>query len=259
MTHLKTRNSLAMKQSDESDPAPRLDGIETQWSLVQRAHQGTIVSGNDARQALVMRYSPAIRSYVKAMTRDDEEADEISQDVVVRLLQGDFAGADPQRGRFRDLLKVAVRNMVRNHWDKQNRRRGVDFDLQLMQDDEIPAEIDEWLVHWRTNVLEIAWSALERYQRTHAGSIAYTVLRLRADAPQDNSDQLAATLSEHLGKEVRPDSFRQQLRRARVRFAEFIVEEIASGMVRADPARIQEELICLGIYEHVKDVVRLER
>ena len=244
-----------MTRPDEPEPSPRLDVIETQWSLVQRAHQGTIVSGNDARQALVMRYSPAIRSYVKAITRDDQEADEISQDVVVRLLQGDFAGADPQRGRFRDLLKVAVRNMVRNHWDKQNRRRGVDYDLQLMQDDDTPTESDDWLVHWRTNVLEIAWSALERYQRTHAGSIAYTVLRLRADAPQDNSEQLAARLSQQLGKEIRSDTFRQQLRRARVRFAEFIVEEIASGIDRADPIRIQEELICLGIYEHVKDVL----
>ena len=44
--------------------------------------------GSDARNMLVMRYSPAIRSYVRAMTKNDEEADELSQDVVV---------ADPQR------------------------------------------------------------------------------------------------------------------------------------------------------------------
>ena len=66
----------------------------------------------------MLRYSAAIRRYMRAILQDHARADELAQDAVVRLLSGDFAGADPNRGRFRDLLEVSVRNMARNHWEK---------------------------------------------------------------------------------------------------------------------------------------------
>jgi len=204
---------------------------------------------------LVMRYSPAIRSYVKAMTRNDDEADELSQDVVVRILKGDFAGADPDRGRFRDLLKVAVRNMVRNYWEKQNRRRPADVDVQDAETGKADPENDPWLESWRTNLLSLAWSKLEDYETENANSVAHSVLRLRAEHPGDDSRQLAAKLSEQVGREFKPDATRQQLRRARLRFAEFLIEEIADGLDDPGPQRLQEELIALGLYEHIKDAL----
>ena len=49
----------------------RLDSMTTRWSLVQRAHQASIVSAGQARNELVLRYSSAIRSYVRAILQDD--------------------------------------------------------------------------------------------------------------------------------------------------------------------------------------------
>lgn len=245
-------------QEKPQEFAPRLDQIETRWSLLRKAHEGTVVSGSDARNTLVMRYSPAIRSYVRAVTRNEEEADELAQDVVVRILKGDFAGADPDRGRFRDLLKVAVRNMVRNYWDKKNRRRTADLDVYDAEQGEVDAENDPWLESWRNNLLEITWARLEQYQVDHDGSVAYSVLKLRAEHPQDDSTQLAEKLSESAGRPIKPDTTRQQLRRARVRFAEFLVEEIADGLDQPDPERVQQELISLGLFEHIKDALPKE-
>ena len=68
----------------------------------------------EARNVLVLRYLPAMRRYIAALLRGGPDADDVTHDVVVRLLSGDFAGADPARGRFRDLLKTAIRNIVRN-------------------------------------------------------------------------------------------------------------------------------------------------
>ncbi len=236
--------------------SPRIDAIETQWSMVRRAHQGTMTTGGEAKNALIMRYSPAVRSYIRAMTGSDTEADELSQEVVIRILKGDFAGADPNRGRFRDLLKVAVRNMVRNHWAKENRRRPVDID-QVHTDEvgEEHTQEDPWLDSWRYNVLELAWAALKNYEEQREGRIAYTVLKLRAEHPTVDSESLAGKLSEVTGKTYRADTTRQQLRRARIRFAEFLVEEIAQGLEQSDPNRIQEELIALGLYENIRDVL----
>jgi hypothetical protein len=202
-----------------------------------------------------MRYSPAIRSYVRAMTRDEDQADDITQDVMVRLLQGDFAGADPSKGRFRDLLKTAVRNMTRNMWAKQRVRKTVDYDITQVE--RVEAEPDEslWEEKWRKQLLDLAWGQLREYQATHPGSVAYTILKLRTDFPDDSSDDLARRMIESVGKPVRADQARQQLRRARVRFAEFLVAEVADGVAAATPEQIEEELGHVGLLDLIRDVL----
>ena len=93
---------------------------------------------------------------------------------------GDFARANPERGRFRDLLKVAVRNMVRTYWSRKQRRTGVPLDV-----DQLPLEPadesgdEEWNAAWRRSLLQMTWAALEAYERSQPGSVVYTVLRLR--------------------------------------------------------------------------------
>jgi RNA polymerase sigma factor (sigma-70 family) len=239
---------------DSFSPQSRLDAITTRWTIMRQAHAGQATSAVDARRVLVLRYAPAIKSYVRAMTRDENEADELAQDAVVRLLQGDFAGADPDRGRFRDLLKTAVRNMVRNHWDKQKRRKPVDFDASLLADDS-ESDSDRWTEDWRRRVLELAWDALRHDEQENPQSSAYTILRLRTDHPDATSDELAGLLSKQLGRPVRADAFRQQLRRARLRFAECLVDEVADGMANPTAEKVEEELVGLGIWDQVRPIL----
>jgi hypothetical protein len=235
----------------------RLDGIETRWSLVRRAHaQGEGASVAQARGVLVMRYAPAIRRYVGGIVRDGDGTDEVAQDVIVRLLKGDFAGADPNRGRFRDLLKTAIRNMVRNHWAKEHRRRSAPVDFDKLADTN-DAKLDAaWLAAWQTNVLDHAWAALKDFERANPGNPAYTLLKWRTDFPDETSDQLAARLSAKLGTTIQPANARQILRRARVRFADLLMKEIALGLDDATPPQIEEELAALGLLEHVRDFLR---
>ena len=241
--------------NDENEFAPRLDMIETEWTMFRHAHE-TGVTGTEAKSTLVLRYATAIRSYVKAMTRSDTDADELSQDVIVRLLKGDFAGADPDRGRFRDLLKVAVKNMTRNHWSKENRRKGVDYDLSLEGGSDTTQEIDDqWSESWRDNVLDIVWARLQSQQDAKPGTILFSALRLRTDHPEADSTRLAELISQEHDREINAATYRQNLRRARVRFAEFVVEEVANGLDEPNPQRIQEELISIGLFEHIKDVL----
>jgi len=233
----------------------RFDGQPTRWSVIQRAHGQSIAGSSEARQYLVMRYSPAIKKYVRVITRDEDLADEISQDVMVRLLQGDFAGADPEKGRFRDLLKVAVRNMTRNQWAKQKVRKTVDYDVDQSENDDENVLEESWTSGWRQQLLELAWSQLKTYQENHAGSVAYTVLKMRTDFPDESSEELAERLSEVLGKSIRADQIRQQLRRARVRFAEFLVAEVADVIELASQSNIEEELGNLNLLDQIRDVL----
>jgi RNA polymerase sigma factor (sigma-70 family) len=244
---------MTTPHGDESVLASRLDAIATRWSLVVQAQPGGD-TGNAvaARQALVLRYARSIRRYVGGLLKNAEDADELAQDVVVRLMRGDFAGADPNRGRFRDLLKTAVRNMVHNHWARTNRRKSAAVDLDAVAG---AADMQDgrWEAEWRQNVLEHAWAALARLEAQNPKGPAHTLLRLRTDFPDDTSEQLAAKLGEKTGVPIRADACRQMLRRARLQFAEVLVTEVGIGLADPTPARVAEELAAVGLWEHVKD------
>jgi RNA polymerase sigma-70 factor (ECF subfamily) len=237
---------------DHADAQTRLDEITTQWSLFRCAHQGP---SGAARNTLALRYAGAIRSYVGALLQNPQDADELSQEVLVRILKGDFAGATPERGRFRDLLKVAVRNMVRTWWGRKQRRTPVPLDLARVPaaaGGELPSDA-EWVSTWQQNVLKMTWDAMEAYEFSHPGTIAWTLLRLRADHPDEDLGRLAGRLQAATGRSLRPANLRQQLRRSRLRFAQLLIEELARGLDDPSPQRVEEELIEIGLMEYVRD------
>jgi RNA polymerase sigma factor (sigma-70 family) len=234
----------------------RIDAISSRWSLLERAHHGSTISGGQARQALTMRYMPAVQRYVRAMVADKQDAEDLAQDVAVRLLAGDFAGATPERGRFRSLLKIAVRNMVRNYWSKQKRRRPADFDPALLDDAGSPDNHDDsWDSACRAALLDAVWKRLEQEDRAKPGSTAFLLLKLRTQYPADSSEQLAERLGQKIGKPIRADAVRQQLRRARLRFADLLIEEIGAGIEAPTTEHIEDELTALGLLEFVRDLL----
>ena len=252
-----------MPTSEPEEFQLKLEGIETQWSLVRQAHDTpTPTSGSDietARKSLVLRYSTAIRKFVAAIVRDPIDADEVSQELVLKLMRGDFAGADPDRGRFRDFLKTATRNAIKNYWSARSRRRETDIAQGPDPESVASDQLDEiWTQSCRNNILQISWSRLEKFEQKIPGNASYRLLKLRTDHPDWSIEQISKQLSSELGREVASNTVRQQLRRARLRFAEFVVEEVAHGLQECAPHRIQDELISLGLFEYIKDALPAE-
>lgn len=244
---------MTSPHSDASVPGQRLDAITTCWTMVRKAHAaGQEQEAAEARQALVVRYATSVRHYLGRILGNRDDADEIAQEVVVRLLSGDFAGADPERGRFRDLLKTAVINMARKHWAKEGRRRTTDLPIDLADDSETD---DHWDEAWRRTLLDHAWASLASWEKEHPKTPTYTLLKLRTDFPDDTSDQLAARLSEATGTVMRAPACRQALRRARLRFVEIIADEVKVGLDDPTPQRVQEELAAVGLLPYVRDLL----
>lgn len=226
----------------------RLDGLETNWSLIREACRDTTLHAAPARAALVVRYLPAITSYVSAIVRDDEVGQDLTQDVCARLMNGDFGNADRSRGRFRDYLKTAVRNVARNHWRREKVRATQELPESLQSDS---GNEELWVAAWRSTVLDMAWRAMEAWERKTPGRLGATLLRIRADRPDATIEEVADLANESSPTPLATGAVRTQLHRARNRFAQLLIAEVARTLRNPTPERVQEELAELGLLPYL--------
>jgi RNA polymerase sigma factor (sigma-70 family) len=233
-----------------NDPGSRLDNISTHHSLLREAHQPPPECSAAARQALVMRYNRAVRRYLGALLHDEHDADEAAQEVVIKMLRGDFARVNPERGRFRDYLKAAVRNTALSYLNRR-RRDPVTLDELPSAEPDRGGE-DRWLADWRKTLLGTALQALKAHQRARPGNFSATVLVLLSGHPEEDSEQLAARVSAAVGRPVRADAVRKQVSRARRKLAELLLAEVARTLDEPTPQRVEEELIEVGLMPYVR-------
>jgi RNA polymerase sigma-70 factor (ECF subfamily) len=246
---------------DSRDLDEHLSRIKTRWSLVFQAHQGTPDPGGTAQRELLLRYYGAVYRYLRGMLRDSAAAEELTQDFAVRFLRGDFRNADPQRGRFRDFLKTTVRHLVIDHWRQQAHHK--EDDRPLPADSgvgpaapEAGAESDAaFLASWREELLARTWEGLAQFQK-ESGSPYHTVLRHKTEQPQVRAAQLAETLSAQFGRPFTETSVRQVLHRAREKFADLLLEEVACSLPSPTTEELEQELIDLGLLDYCESALK---
>lgn len=71
--------------------------------------------------------------------------------------------------------------------------------------------------------------------------------------PEADTEELAARLADKSGRSISADSLRQQLHRARERFAQLVVNEVARSMDGPTARQIEDELREVGLMQHVCD------
>jgi hypothetical protein len=222
----------------------RLSEISTEWSILV----------DPAR--FVLRYEGAIRRYLAALIKNTHDADEVVQDFFLKIteLHG-FFRVRAERGRFRDYLKTAIRNAALNFLRYKQPASPIDSALwlRLTADKAQPEAEQTWLEEWRRCLLERAWHALELRQKASRGSLAHTVLRLIVEEPEKDSSELAARTSLLAGRPIRADAFRKQVSRARLLFAQALVDEVAQTLDKPTPAEVQEELMELSLWQYVRN------
>ena len=229
-------------------PESHLSRISTKWPLL----------GEMSRFALC--YGPAIRRYVLSFVRDPQDADDVAQDFFVRVLQQGLANASPDRGRFRDYLKAAVRNATLT-W--MGRRRRLSEKEAIVALPEVPdrdsSTADEaWVAEWRKCLLDRAWQALDDHERRGGANRFHTVLRLSVDHPEEDSSALAARVPVAEGGTMRADAYRKQLSRARHFFAELLAAEAAATIEAPTRERVEEELAEVGLMSYVSGLLPRE-
>src|SRR5262245_30938999 len=246
------------------DPEQRLQHLShlsTLWTVVQQAHHGTADVAEAARQKLMERYGPAIHRYLLGALRSQDGADDLFQDFALRFLRGDFRGANPQRGRFRSLLKTSLYHLVVDYHRRRQRQPALlGSNAPEPATEELPGSQadEEFLVAWRSELMTRTWEALEHLEK-QTGQPFHIVLRLRMDQPDLRSPELAALLSERLGKTVSPEWVRKRLHYAREKFTDLLLDEVASTLEQPTPEELEQEVIDLGLLEYCKDALERRR
>lgn len=240
---------------DDEEYQSHLSQIQTSWSMVFQAHQGDAAAVPMAQRLLMQRYGGAVYRYLLSSLRDADAAEELAQEFALRFLRGDFRRADPVRGRFRDFLKTAVLNLIIDHHRRRQSRpqslpeSGME---PVAEPEELSNRLDrEFLDSWRSELLTRSWDRLAKVQE-QTGQLYYTVLRYRAEHPDQRSGDMADALGVKLGKPLTAAGVRQTLHRAREKFADFLLDEVVHSLNRPTPDQLEQELITLGLHEYCR-------
>jgi RNA polymerase sigma-70 factor (ECF subfamily) len=237
-----------MAREDRQAMEERLSRISTQWTMLFQAH----ASGDaavTAQRALLERYRGAAYRYLLGAVRDEDVAQELTQELALRFLRGDFHRADPQRGRFRDYLKTVLVHLVNDH---QRQRQRQPAPLAADCPAPPPADSDaDFLATWREELLERTWKALEQANPSY-----HAVLLFRVDHPDVSSTQMAEQLSVSLGKAVTASSVRKTLQRAHEKYADLLIEEVAVSLEQSASEALEQELEDLNLMKYCREALR---
>lgn len=237
-----------------------LSQIATRWSLVFQAGQASAEAARVAQLLLWQRYGGAVCRYLLRALGDPAAAEELSQEFALRLVRGDFQRADPRRGRFRDYVKTVVFHLLVDYRRQQKAHpEPLPADSGVLSAPAAVPDADlEFLAHWRLEMLERTWEALAGWQR-QTGQPFHAVLRLRAEHPDWPSARLADEAGARLGRTFSVDSLRQTLHRAREKFADLLLDEVAGSLETADLALLEQEVIDLGLLSYCRSALARRR
>jgi RNA polymerase sigma-70 factor (ECF subfamily) len=231
----------------------RLSRISTLWSVVCQAHQGPAEAASCAREQLIGRYEGAVRRYLRKQLSDPDAVEEVFQEFALQLVHGKLRGANPGRGRFRDFVKGTLFHLIADYRKQRQKWPGPlpadGADLVGEADEE---EADrEFLNSWRDELLARTWAALAAAD-SETGQPFFAVLRFRADHPEMRSERLAEEFTARLGRPVTAVGIRQILHRARERFAELLICEVAHTLPTPTRSKLEEELADLSLLDYCR-------
>ena len=228
----------------------RLSRIATMWTEVFRAHGTGVDADLAARNRLMLRYSGSIYRYLLGAVRDPDLASDLCQEFAVRFLRGDFRRAAPERGRFRDYVKIALVNLVNDH-----HRRRQKSPKALSQDAAAPSiGNDEFETGWRTELLDHTWKALAAANPTFHATLA-----LRIEDPDLPSSEMAEKLTQQLGRPITAENVRKTIQRAHAKFADLLLEQVAESLDEPTADELEAELKELDLLRYCQSALDRRR
>lgn len=228
-------------EANASGQSGHLTELETSWTTIRNAHTPGPV-GQAAMSELIGRYHEAVRRYLRLKLRDQNLADEVFQEFWTKLLTHKLAGADHNKGRFRDYLRTVLHRLIIDHF------RGRKVQALPPGDLIDPSHPDsDYDRVWREAVIKRVFTRLDTYEASTPKNRYATVLNLRVNNPKASIDEIAQQLTERTGARITPEAFRKTLQRARAKFLELLIQELKETIHPCNPEDIEAEIYDLGL------------
>ncbi len=240
----------------------RLSRIETLWSVVRQANEGSLEKAKHAQQTLLERYGGAVRRYLLGSLRNEDAADEVFQEFALKLVSGAFQKANASHGRFRSFLKTTLFHLIVDY-QRRGKRDATRALLDETPDrpfceDRLAEEDRAWTLSWREELLAKGWAALAKIEQS-TGTPYYTVLRFRSEHPDLRSQEIADQLNGKVTKKLGSSSVRVLIHRARELLAEQVLDLVLDSIDSASLEECEEELIDLNLLEYCRSALQRRR
>ena len=239
----------------EEDAGEPRQFATTRWSLIlSAAHsEGVEQKSREALNELCRTYWRPVFSFVCRHGYSMEDAQDLTQDFFVKILEpGWLSHADPDRGRFRSLLRKSLQNFLINAAERTHtRKRGGEVKF---------ISWDDWMAE-APSQLSISAQAIDSLPperlfdlRWAVTVVEHALRRLREECESKGKRRLFHALSSHLTAERDEVSFAQlsaelgiaesavikQLYNLRQRYRSLLRDEVAHTV--ADPAHVEDEI-----------------
>lgn len=211
----------------------------TRWSLIAAAREPS-TGARGALEQLCTAYRPPVLAYLRHCGYPD--AEDLTQAFFLGVLErGWYAHADPERGRFRNLLLVSLRRFVADQQASAHaaRRNGPRVDAEVLSGiaDDGPGPEDAFTHAWLETVVARANARLEAEWTRHGKQAQYAMLApLLVEQADGRELQL---LAERTG--IRGNTLAVQAHRMRQRLRHLVRLELLETVGGADA--LEEELL----------------
>lgn len=240
-----------MQDPESSTNAPKTasEFQTTHWSVVLLAGQETSSQCPAALEKLCRAYWHPIYAFARRKGSGEEDAKDLTQQFFSRLLErNDFAGLDPQRGKFRTFLLAAFTHFLANEYDRASaQKRGggkIIFSLDELLADQFqkfepagdcsPANLFDQ--RWALAVLEQAFSQLKAEMSTAGKAGQFDLLKNFLTAEAGEGEYVA--VAQKLG--VAAPSVAVLVHRLRQRYRELVRAAVAQTV--SSPTELEEEM-----------------
>src|SRR5437867_6197716 len=221
----------------------------THWSQVLLARKPDSTQAHEALAKLCQRYWYPLYVFVRRQGQSPEDAQDLVQGFFARLLEKHFLkDADPEKGRFRSFLLIALRRFMANEWDRANRlKRGGGHEVISLDEQDTEARYqtepaDEmsperaYEHQWAMTILEQVLDRLEGEFLTAGKSRLFGELKVYLSGESVRSSY--SEIGSRLGMTVA--AVKIAVHRLRQRYRELLRMEIANTV--ATPEAIEDEI-----------------
>jgi RNA polymerase sigma-70 factor (ECF subfamily) len=221
----------------------------THWSRVLAAGDPGDASAHEALAELCQSYWFPLYAFIRRRGHDPERAQELTQDLFVRLLEKEvLAAADPARGRFRAFLRAVCADFLANRrdWEGASKRGGgrvfIPIDVAEAEGRYTAEPAHEWTAERlfdRSWALTLLGRVLDLLRRDYEKAGQAAVFAALSPVLTEGAGAVPyATLAARLG--TTEATVRVAVHRLRRRYGALLRTEIAATV--HDPAEVDDEI-----------------